>query len=82
MRAWEIIGSVVVVVQLTSWKRCVGKIRGKYVQSKRHTDTRRRFTIQAECWLKSTDAAKRLAQLSVEQDRKPEVFELNPRTVD
>lgn len=82
MRAWENMGVVVVVVQLTSLERCLGKIRGKYGQSKQHTDTRWSFIIQVEYWLKSTDVAKRLAQLSGEQDRRPEAFELNPRIVD
>ena len=41
-----------------------------------------RFTIQVECWLKSRDVVKRLARLSVERDRKPKAFELNPKIVD
>jgi len=62
--------------------KMVGKDKGgKYVHSKRNTVTTR-FTIRAECWLKSTDVVKRLAQLCVERDQKPEAFELNPGIVD
>ena len=80
MRLWGIIvcgGTIGFVEEI-----CGGKIRGKYVRSKQHTDTRWRFTIQGGYWLKSTDVVKLLVHLSVEQDRMPEASELSLRIVD
>ena len=71
---------VVVVVQLGSWKKT---LRVQVHPSLSEIVIRdERFTIQAECWLKSRDVVKRLARLSVERDQKLEAFELNPRIVD
>lgn len=68
------------VVQLASWKMT---LRVQIHPSLSDIVIRdEMFTIQAECWLKSRDVVKRPARLSVERDRKPEAFELNPRIVD
>ena len=68
------------VVQLASWKKTLSVQVHPSLSDIVIRDER--FTIQAECWLKSRDVVKRLARISVERDRKLEAFELNPKIVD